>query len=116
MRNANHSTQNSRNFGSKVEWQESFRENFFENLGIPREVVLFLGNFGKFWEMLFLSLLEVAENSNGTFWLNGRREEFVFFDYEVFATQFCVMSAISPGAPNENIVQNHLNIALLNVF
>ena len=21
-----------------------------------------------------------------------------------------------PGAPNENIVQNHLNIALLNVF
>ena len=74
------------------------------------------GNFGKFWEMLFLSLLEVAENSNGTFWLYGRREEFVFFDYEVFATQFCVMGAISPGAPNENIVQNHLNIALLNVF
>ena len=24
--------------------------------------------------------------------------------------------ALSPGAPNENIVQNHLNIALLNVF
>ena len=23
---------------------------------------------------------------------------------------------ILPGAPNENIVQNHLNIALLNVF
>ena len=36
--------------------------------------------------MLFLSLLEVAENSNGTFWLNGKRPEFVFFDYEVFAT------------------------------
>ena len=23
---------------------------------------------------------------------------------------------IKPGAPNENIVQNHLNIAVLNVF
>jgi len=23
---------------------------------------------------------------------------------------------IEPGAPNENVVQNHLNIALLNVF
>ena len=22
----------------------------------------------------------------------------------------------APGAPNENVVQNHLNIALLNVF
>ena len=27
----------------------------------------------------------------------------------------CVRVVI-PGAPNENIVQNHLNIALLNVF
>ena len=24
--------------------------------------------------------------------------------------------ALSSGAPNENVVQNHLNIALLNVF
>ena len=36
--------------------------------------------------MLFFSPLEVAENSNRTFWLNGKRPEFVFFDYEVFAT------------------------------
>ena len=42
--------------------------------------------FWKFWEMLFLSLLEVAENSNRAFWLNGKRPEFVFFDYEIFAT------------------------------
>ena len=29
----------------------------------------------------------------------------------------CVMSSLhSTGVPNENIVQNHLNIALLNVF
>ena len=26
------------------------------------------------------------------------------------------ISIIPPGAPNENIVQNHLNITLLNVF
>ena len=36
--------------------------------------------------VLFVSLLEVAENSNRTFWLNGKRPEFVFFNYEVFAT------------------------------
>ena len=30
---------------------------------------------------------------------------------------FCDNSiCVQPGAPNENIVQNHLNIALLNVF
>ena len=27
----------------------------------------------KFWKMLFHSLLEVAENSNRKFWLNGKR-------------------------------------------
>ena len=47
FRNANHSTENFRNSGSKVEWKENFREIFFENLGIPREVVLFFGNVGK---------------------------------------------------------------------
>ena len=47
FRNANHSTENFRNSGSKVEWKENFREIFFENLGIPREVVLFSGNVGK---------------------------------------------------------------------
>ena len=45
FRNANHSTKNFRNSGSKVhvEWKENFRENF----GIPREVVLVFGNIGK---------------------------------------------------------------------
>ena len=28
----------------------------------------------------------------------------------------CFVSVYTTGAPNENIVQNHLNIALLNVF
>ena len=45
FRNANHSTENSRNSASKVEWKENFREN----LGIPREVVPF-----------FLEILENA--------------------------------------------------------
>ena len=79
FRNANHSTENFRNSGSKVEWKENFQENFFENLGIPRKVVLF---FWKCWKiiitgavnrkMLFHSLLEVAGNSNQKFWLNGK--------------------------------------------
>ena len=42
FRNAKHLTKNSRNSRSKVEWKENFRENCFENWGIPREVVLFL--------------------------------------------------------------------------
>ena len=47
LRNANHSNKNFRNSGSKVEWKENSREIFFENLGIPREVVLFFGNVRK---------------------------------------------------------------------
>ena len=80
FRNANHSTENFRNSASKVEWKENFREIFFENLGIPREVVLF------FWKcsitgavnrkMLFHSLLEVPRNSNRKVWLNGKRPMF----------------------------------------
>ena len=49
--------------------KKNFWEKKFENLGIPREVTL----FWTFWKMLFHSLLEVAENSNRTFWLNGKR-------------------------------------------
>ena len=44
-RNATHSTQTSRNSSSKVEWKESVRESFFENLGVPHEVVPFLEIF-----------------------------------------------------------------------
>ena len=39
FRNTNHSTENSRHSGSKVEWKENFREKVFQNTGIPREVV-----------------------------------------------------------------------------
>ena len=40
--NANNSTENSRFSERKVEWKENFREKIFENLGIPREVALFI--------------------------------------------------------------------------
>ena len=43
FREANHSTENSGNFGMKVKWNGNFQENFFENLGVPHEVVLFSG-------------------------------------------------------------------------
>ena len=43
FRKANHSTENSRNFGMKVKWNGNFKETFVENLGIPHEVVLFSG-------------------------------------------------------------------------
>ena len=40
FRNENHSTENFRISGSKVEWKENFREIFFENLGIPRHYTI----------------------------------------------------------------------------
>ena len=48
FRNANHSTENSGNSGSKVEWKGTLpAKGIFENLGIPREVFVWFGNFGK---------------------------------------------------------------------
>ena len=54
--------------------QGEFKENFperkkFENLGIPRKVVLFFGNFGKYCSFCSWKL---TKNSNRTFWLNGK--------------------------------------------
>ena len=48
FRKANHSTENSGNFGIKVKWKGNFHEKKFENLGIPHEVVLFFGIYAKF--------------------------------------------------------------------
>ena len=45
---ANHSTENSGNFGMKVKWKGNFHERKFENLGIPHEVVFFFGIYAKF--------------------------------------------------------------------
>ena len=58
----NHSTENSR---SEVEWKENVWEKIFDNIMFYR--------FWKFWNMLFHWLLEVAECSKRTFWLNGKR-------------------------------------------
>ena len=46
------------------------------------------------------------------------RTQFVIEQFSVFVVwfQFSLSVIQSTGAPNENIVQNHLNIALLNVF
>ena len=35
FRKANHSTENSRNSGMKINWNRNFQEKNFENLGIP---------------------------------------------------------------------------------
>ena len=35
---------------------------------------------------------------------------------EIWKEPFVPLAVVYAGAPNENIVQNHLNIALLNVF
>ena len=49
-----------------------FRKSWYTSRGCFR--------FWKFWRMLFHSLLlEVAENSNPTFWLNGKRPVFLGF-------------------------------------
>ena len=37
-------------------------------------------------------------------------------EVEIFSYVNAFFSSKKSGAPNENIVQNHLNIALLNVF
>ena len=66
----NHSTENSRNSGSKVGWKENFREKIFRTFGYTSRGCPL---FWKFWKKLFHSLLKVAENSNRTCWLNGKR-------------------------------------------
>ena len=65
FRNENHSTENSGNSGSKVEWKENFRGNIFENLGIPREVFLFFGNFGKCCSFRYWKLLRIQTKRFG---------------------------------------------------
>ena len=63
---------NCRNSRSKVEWKKNSvkkNEKFVYTLrGCPL--------FWKFLKMpLFLSLMEIAENSNRTFWLKGKRRK-----------------------------------------
>ena len=46
----------------------------------------------------------------------GHQMPTVFCKISVRRSKNCLEFFIDAGAPNENIVQNHLNIALLNVF
>ena len=67
MRTANHSRENSRNSRSKVEWKENPGKIFELAIGFPP--------FWKFWKccsIRYWKLPKVAENSNQTFWLNGK--------------------------------------------
>ena len=45
-----------------------------------------------------------------------RRQKAHFFIHTVHGQTLVLLQACKSGAPNENIVQNHLNTALLNVF
>ena len=47
----------------------------------------------------------------GTFFL-----KIFYLKRDEFPSECVIHDSYSIGAPNENIVQNHLNIALLNVF
>ena len=71
FRNANHSTENSRNFGNKVEWKENFGENIFENLGIPCEVILFFGNFREYCSIRNWKLPKIESGRFG--WMESAR-------------------------------------------
>ena len=62
FRKANHLTEDSGDFGMKDKWNGNFQEKFFENLGIPHEVVFFFGIYAnsKFstqrWLVLFAAI------------------------------------------------------------
>ena len=105
--------QNFRKFGNSGKWYRNFSEKFPEipetsefskckqfNRKFREEIWMerklpgkFFENFGyssrgcplfwKIWKMLFHSLLEVAENSHWTFWLNGTRPKDVYHLHKV---------------------------------
>ena len=80
FRNANHSTENFRNSGSKVGMERKLPGNFFRKFGYTsrgcplfwkyRKIVI-TGAVNR--KILFHSLLEVAGNPNRKFGLNGKR-------------------------------------------
>ena len=84
FRNANHSVENSRNSESKVEWKENFREWIFENLDIPREVVLCFGNF---WKCCSICYWKLPKIHAGRF---GRMESAHCFQYLILINQLLV--------------------------
>ena len=67
--NANHSTESSENSGAKLNGKKTFCKTF-SKIWVYHARLSF---FWKFFKVLFHSLLEVADNSNSMFWLNGKR-------------------------------------------
>ena len=60
--------------------------------------------------MTIFNSFTVANDYNfGARWPNGRGRHFFLATNKTF-------EGVCSGAPNENIAQNHFNIALLNVF
>ena len=74
--------QNSRNSGIKVVWKENFQEKTFENLGIPRKVVLFLGNF---WKCCSTHYRKLPKIQTGRF---GWTESALFHTCPILSTRF----------------------------
>ena len=69
FRNANHSTENSGNSESKVEWKGNFREKAFSKIWV------YLARFSSGLEILENAVpfaTGSCKNSNRTFWLNGK--------------------------------------------
>ena len=91
FRNANHSTENSRNSGSKVEWKENSGKKSFENLGIPREVVVFFENFGKSCSIRYWKLPKIQTGHFG--WM----ESALYFQFTASVSLSpCSLPARSP--------------------
>lgn len=72
------------NWNFRKFWEQCKTEKFpgrnFENLGVPREAVLYFEKFGKvvhsvivYLNMLFHSPLEISEISDKNFWSNRKR-------------------------------------------
>ena len=76
FRNANHSTENWGNSRRKINWNGNSRLGIFENLSIPRAVVLFPRKFSKSCSVRLWNFLGIQ---TGLFWL-GKRKEGVLMD------------------------------------
>ena len=80
----------------------------FENPRRGRQARNFTANVPK--------ILDLKSSSEQIFSENCRWVPLVYFENGPLKSWYGVYSVVRSGAPNENIVQNHLNIALLNVF
>ena len=63
--NANHSTVNSRNSGSKVEWKEKFREKFPKIWVYLARLSLGFGSFEKYYSVCYWKLPKIQTGHFG---------------------------------------------------